>query len=99
MTTAAIVLSASVANASVPTDTSELRESVTADAIMGHLAELQAIADANGDTRASGFGPVQFAGEWLSDAWPGYMNGAVQTGRLAAEAVLAPAPAEAILSS
>ena len=34
-------------------------------------------------------GPLLFAGEWLSDAFPGYMNGAVQTGRIAAEAVLA----------
>ena len=42
------------ANAAVPTDTSELREAVTADAIMDHLAELQKIADNNGDTRASG---------------------------------------------
>ena len=40
--------------AAVPTDTSELREAVTADAIMDHLAELQTIADANGGTRASG---------------------------------------------
>jgi Zn-dependent M28 family amino/carboxypeptidase len=42
------------ANAAVPTDTSELREAVTADAIMDHLAELQKIADNNGNTRASG---------------------------------------------
>jgi monoamine oxidase len=48
-----------------------------------------------GEVRASGFGPIQLAGEWLSDAFPGYMNGAVQTGRLAAEAVLAPAAAAA----
>jgi monoamine oxidase len=34
-------------------------------------------------------GPVLFAGEHLSDAWPGYMNGAAQTGRLAAEAIIA----------
>ncbi|GAA0305265.1 NAD(P)/FAD-dependent oxidoreductase [Sphingomonas oligophenolica] len=34
-------------------------------------------------------GPVQFAGEHLSDAYPGYMNGGAQTGRLAAEAILA----------
>jgi monoamine oxidase len=34
-------------------------------------------------------GPVYFAGEHLSDAWPGYMNGAAQTGRLAAQAILA----------
>jgi Zn-dependent M28 family amino/carboxypeptidase len=52
--TAAITLAATTANAAVPTDTSELREAVTADAIMGHLAELQDIADDNGDTRASG---------------------------------------------
>ncbi|MDQ8756330.1 NAD(P)/FAD-dependent oxidoreductase [Sphingosinicella sp. LHD-64] len=44
--------------------------------------------------RASGADPLFFAGEWLSDAWPGYMNGAVQTGRVAAEAALAPAWAE-----
>lgn len=34
-------------------------------------------------------GVVHFAGEHLSDAFPGYMNGAAQTGRLAAEAVVA----------
>src|SRR5690606_1514391 len=34
-------------------------------------------------------GPVYFAGEHLSDAFPGYMNGAAQTGRLAAQAILA----------
>lgn len=33
-------------------------------------------------------GPLVFAGEHLSDAWPGYMNGGAQTGRLAAAAVL-----------
>jgi monoamine oxidase len=33
-------------------------------------------------------GPLVFAGEHLSDAWPGYMNGGAQTGRLAARAVL-----------
>jgi Zn-dependent M28 family amino/carboxypeptidase len=42
------------AYAAVPTDTSELRAAVTADAIMDHLAELQKIADNNGNTRASG---------------------------------------------
>jgi monoamine oxidase len=34
-------------------------------------------------------GPVYFAGEHVSDAWPGFMNGAAQTGRLAAQAILA----------
>jgi monoamine oxidase len=42
-----------------------------------------------GTTRPSRAGPLLFAGEWLSDAWPGYMNGAVQTGRIAADAILA----------
>jgi monoamine oxidase len=34
-------------------------------------------------------GRIQFAGEHLSDAYPGYMNGGAQTGRLAAQAILA----------
>lgn len=34
-------------------------------------------------------GAVHFAGEHLSDAYPGYMNGGAQTGRLAAQAVIA----------
>lgn len=46
-----------------------------------------------GEVRPSAAGPLLFAGEWLSDKWPGYMNGAVQTGRIAAEAALAPAAA------
>ena len=46
-----------------------------------------------GQARASQAGPLLFAGEWLSDAWPGYMNGALQTGRIAAEAAMAPAAA------
>ena len=50
----ALATSTGPAIAAVPTDTSELRDAVTSDAIMDHLAELQAIADANGGTRASG---------------------------------------------
>ncbi|MET0374568.1 MAG: FAD-dependent oxidoreductase, partial [Rhizorhabdus sp.] len=38
-------------------------------------------------TQVPEVGPLVFAGEHLSDAWPGYMNGGAQTGRLAAEAV------------
>jgi monoamine oxidase len=34
-------------------------------------------------------GPILFAGEHLSDAWAGFMNGAAQTGRLAAETIIA----------
>jgi Zn-dependent M28 family amino/carboxypeptidase len=53
--TAVITLAAATtAYAAVPTDTSELREAVTADAIMGNLDDLQSIADANDGTRASG---------------------------------------------
>lgn len=32
-------------------------------------------------------GRILFAGEHLSDAYPGYMNGGAQTGRMAAEAI------------
>ena len=39
-------------------------------------------------TQSAVVGPLVFAGEHLSDAWPGYMNGGAQTGRLAAAAVL-----------
>lgn len=38
-------------------------------------------------TQIAGVGRILFAGEHLSDAFPGYMNGAAQTGRLAAEAI------------
>jgi monoamine oxidase len=39
-------------------------------------------------TQQAAAGPLIFAGEHLSDAFPGYMNGAAQTGRLAAQAVM-----------
>ncbi|MGQ0588365.1 MAG: flavin monoamine oxidase family protein [Sphingosinicella sp.] len=61
---------------------------------LSRFASLMTVEE-DGEVRASGAGPVQFAGEWLSDAFPGYMNGAVQTGRLAAEATLALARAAA----
>lgn len=40
------------------------------------------------DEPAPQTGPVVFVGEHLSDAFPGYMNGAAQTGRMAAAAIL-----------
>ena len=52
--TTVVMASMGTASAAVPTDTSALRDAVTSDAIMDHLAELQKIADNNGDTRASG---------------------------------------------
>jgi len=47
----------------------------------------------DGSVQVPQAGPLLFAGEWLSDAFPGYMEGAIQTGRIAAEAALAPAAA------
>jgi hypothetical protein len=50
-------LSASVAlpaTAAVPTDSTNLRNAVTVEAVRAHQAALQAIADANDGTRASG---------------------------------------------
>jgi Zn-dependent M28 family amino/carboxypeptidase len=55
------------ANAAVPTDTTELRNAVTADAIMDHLAELQKIADNNGDTRASGTPGYDASVDYIED--------------------------------
>ena len=43
----------------------------------------------DGAQRRAQAGPIHFAGEHLSDAFPGYMNGGAQTGRLAAAAILA----------
>ena len=67
--TTAIVLSTLVApvGASVPTDTTELREAVTADAIMDHLAELQKIADNNGGSRASGTPGYDASVDYIED--------------------------------
>ena len=66
--TAAITMAATTANAAVPTDTSALREAVTANAIMGHLDDLQAIADANDGTRASGTPGYDASSEYIEDA-------------------------------
>lgn len=39
-------------------------------------------------TQVARSGPIFFAGEHVSDAWPGFMNGGAQTGRLAAQAII-----------
>lgn len=44
-------------------------------------------SDDPADRQVAGAGRVWFAGEHLSDAFPGYMNGAAETGRMAAEAI------------
>ncbi|HET9858623.1 MAG TPA: M20/M25/M40 family metallo-hydrolase [Nocardioidaceae bacterium] len=52
---AAVALSLGTpATAAVPTDTSELREAVSAEGVFEHIQRFQEIADANGGTRASG---------------------------------------------
>lgn len=59
----------------------------------GHLTHFGSLLWMEGDDgraiqSAPALGRVIFAGEHLSDAFPGYMNGGAQTGRLAAQAIL-----------
>jgi monoamine oxidase len=55
----------------------------------GQLSRFAPLLSVDGaDRQYSRVGPIVFAGEHLSDAYPGYMNGAAQTGRMAAEAIL-----------
>lgn len=49
----------------------------------GHLLWIESDDDA--ERQAASWGRLSFVGEHLSDAFAGYMNGAAQTGRLAAE--------------
>ncbi|WP_082104895.1 M20/M25/M40 family metallo-hydrolase [Demequina maris] len=51
---AASVAIAAGAQAATPTDTTALRDAVTADGVMAHLQALQDIADANGGNRQAG---------------------------------------------
>jgi monoamine oxidase len=51
------------------------------------FSRLLCVEDTNGD-QVPHAGRIWFAGEHLSDAFPGYMNGAAQTGRMAAAAIL-----------
>lgn len=46
-------------------------------------------SDASAERRQAVAGRLIFAGEHVSDAWVGFMNGGAQTGRLAAQAVIA----------
>lgn len=56
---------------------------------LSRFAPLFWVESEDGATRNASTGPIVFAGEHLSDAFPGYMNGGAQTGRLAAAAILA----------
>ncbi|MBB4099859.1 flavin monoamine oxidase family protein [Sphingomonas kyeonggiensis] len=51
------------------------------------FSRLLCVEDEDGN-QVSQAGRIWFAGEHLSDAFPGYMNGAAQTGRMAAGAIL-----------
>ena len=68
VTTATMLVTAvATADAAVPTDTTDLQDAVTADAIMDHLAELQKIADNNGGTRASGTPGYDASVDYIED--------------------------------
>lgn len=54
------------------------------------FAPLLAMEPGDGPAQVPQAGPLLFAGEHLSEEFPGFMNGALQTGRMAAEAILAP---------
>lgn len=70
--TAVTTATATAAYAKPPTDTSALREAVTAKGILAHEEAFQAIADANGGTRAGGTGGYDSSADYvagkLSDA-------------------------------
>jgi len=51
------------------------------------FSKLLCVEDENGN-QVPHAGRIWFAGEHLSDAFPGYMNGAAQTGRMAAASIL-----------
>ncbi|WP_404335966.1 flavin monoamine oxidase family protein [Sphingomonas sp. MMS12-HWE2-04] len=51
------------------------------------FAHLLCVEPAQGPVQAPHVGRIHFAGEHLSDAFPGYMNGGAQTGRVAAQAI------------
>jgi Zn-dependent M28 family amino/carboxypeptidase len=50
-----MLVTVSLVSSAVEIDTSDLREAVTVDGVRAHQAEFQAIADANGGIRTSGF--------------------------------------------
>ena len=60
----AVVAPASADNG---TDTSALREAVTVDGILAHEQAFQAIADANGGTRAAGTPGYEASGDYVED--------------------------------
>ncbi len=69
MTAAAFVSLAVVVPASADngTDTSALRNAVTVDGILAHERAFQAIANANGGTRAAGTPGYEASGDYVED--------------------------------
>jgi Zn-dependent M28 family amino/carboxypeptidase len=61
------VVAAATTSAASPSKSAELREAVTTAGIMAHQAEFQAIADANGGTRASGTPGYDASLEYVKD--------------------------------
>jgi monoamine oxidase len=53
------------------------------------FASLFAVETPGEAARPAQAGPLLFAGEHISDAFAGFMNGALQTGRIAAQSLLA----------
>jgi Zn-dependent M28 family amino/carboxypeptidase len=71
---AAVLLAAGAvvpSTAAVGTDTSELRGAVTLSGVRAHQAALQAIADANGGTRASGTAGYDASAAYVTDVLEG----------------------------
>jgi Zn-dependent M28 family amino/carboxypeptidase len=56
-----------VASAAVPSDSSQLRDAVTAQGVLAHEQALQAIADANRGTRASGTPGYTASADYVAD--------------------------------
>jgi Zn-dependent M28 family amino/carboxypeptidase len=76
----AVVAAATTSSAATPSNSAELRAAVTTAGIMAHEEEFQAIADANGNTRASGTpgydASLKYVKNQLNDT--GYFNTKVQ---------------------
>ena len=58
---------AAPSNAAVGADTSELRQAVTVEGVRAHQQALQAIADENGGTRASGTPGYDASADYVAD--------------------------------
>jgi len=67
----ALLTVSGIAGAAVPSDTAALRGAVSAENILKHEQALQQIADANGDTRASGTPGYDASADYVADKLEG----------------------------